>query len=37
MHRKDSVPNDAKIFRRTAKQTKNININPRIQRGGIRL
>lgn len=28
---------DHKIFRRTAAKTKNINIKPRIQRGGIRM
>lgn len=28
---------DHKIFRRTAAKTKNINIRPRIMRGGIRM
>lgn len=28
---------DRKVFRHTAKKTKNININPTIMRGGIRL
>lgn len=29
--------NDQRIFSRTAAKTKRININPKIQRGGIRL
>lgn len=28
---------DQEIFRRTATKTKEINIKPRIQRGGIRM
>lgn len=28
---------DSKVFRRTAAKTKNINIKPRIMRGGIRM
>lgn len=28
---------DREIFRRTAAKTKNINIKPRIMRGGIRM
>lgn len=28
---------DHKIFRNTAMKTKNINIRPRVSRGGIRL
>lgn len=28
---------DKKVFRRTAVKSKNININPVIMRGGIRL
>lgn len=28
---------DQKKFARTAKKTKNCNVNPRIMRGGIRL
>lgn len=38
MHRKSTNPQkDSKVFYRTAKGTKKINIAPRIQRGGIRL
>lgn len=38
MKRKKTIKNvDSKIFRRTAINTKKININPRIYRGGIRL
>ena len=28
---------DQKIFRRTARKTKKINISPKVSRGGIRL
>lgn len=28
---------DQRVFNRTAKVTKKINVNPRIMRGGIRL
>lgn len=37
MHRQETGRSDERIFRRTAKKTKAINISPRIQRGGIRL
>lgn len=37
-HRKDVKPSvDAKIFSRTARQTKKINVSPKVMRGGIRL
>lgn len=28
---------DKKVFARTAKKTRKVNINPKIMRGGIRL
>ena len=28
---------DSKVFRRTASKAKNINVDPKIYRGGIRL
>ena len=31
------IKSDMKMFSRTAKKTKKINVNPRIPRGGIRL
>lgn len=38
MHRKETNPMpDSRIFARTARHTKKINVSPRIQRGGIRL
>lgn len=38
MKRKKTIKKvDKKIFRHTAINTKKININPRIYRGGIRL
>lgn len=37
MARKLRKSKDRKVFRRTASQTKKININPTIYRGGIRL
>lgn len=38
MHRKETNPQvDSRIFTRTARGTKKINVSPRIQRGGIRL
>lgn len=38
MARKKTKPKvDKKVFRRTAVQSKKININPTIYRGGIRL
>lgn len=38
MHRRKVRPGkDRKIFRRTAKATKKINVAPRIMRGGIRM
>lgn len=38
MARKRTNPRkDKKVFRRTAVQSKKININPTIYRGGIRL
>lgn len=37
-HRRSVKPSvDKKVFTRTAKKTKNINVNPKPQRGGIRL
>lgn len=32
-----SKKDDKRMFRRTAVQSKKININPKIMRGGIRL
>ena len=37
MRRKMNKKIDASIFRRTAVNSKKININPTIMRGGIRL
>lgn len=39
MHRQEiqNIGLDHRIFTRTARQTKKINVAPRIQRGGIRL
>ena len=36
-HRSETVANDKDIFRRTAATTKQINVAPKIMRGGIRL
>lgn len=37
-HRMTTKPKtDKKIFTNTAKKTKNINVNPKSSRGGIRL
>lgn len=37
MPRMKNRKKDKKIFRKTAVKTKNINVNPVIYRGGIRL
>ena len=37
MRKKMKPSKDRKIFRRTAKKSKKINVNPTIYRGGIRL
>lgn len=39
MHRKEvaSPAQDQRIFMRTARRVKKINVAPKIQRGGIRL
>lgn len=37
MARKLKKRKDQRVFKRTANQTKKININPTIYRGGIRL
>lgn len=37
MRKKEPVAKDKKEFRRTAVNTKKINVNPTIMRGGIRL
>ena len=37
MRKKTNPKVDNKIFRRTAKKKKKINIDPKIFRGGIRL
>lgn len=35
--KKMKVKKDKKIFRRTAVKTKQVNISPKVMRGGIRL
>lgn len=37
MRKKMRAKRDKKVFARTAKNTKKINVNPVIYRGGIRL
>lgn len=37
MRKKENPAHDKKEFRRTAVQSKKINVNPTIMRGGIRL
>lgn len=36
-HRVRSVRRDKRVFRRTARSARKINLEPRIMRGGIRL
>lgn len=36
-HRVRSVRTDKRVFRRTARTARKINLEPRIMRGGIRL
>lgn len=39
MHRKEitNVALDQRVFNRTARHTKKINVAPKVQRGGIRM
>lgn len=37
MRKRMARQNDRKVFKRTAVNTKKINIDPRVYRGGIRL